>query len=236
MSLHDVSPRWEDELRVALRWCHEVGARPGLLVVPDFHGRHPLEGSPAFVAWLHTLADTGHEVFLHGYRHLARHGDGVGYVLAQRVLSAGEAEFAALDEAEGAPVLDRGLKLFKHLGLPVHGFVPPAWTRRPWLLGALRERGVPYCEDQLFSYRPTDGARRFCPALNYASRTRARRLSSLAYARLGRGWHGLGAPVRVAIHPADLHHPALAEGTRGLLRWSLGRTVDRVQALFRAEG
>ena len=232
VSIHDVSPRWRDEVETALGWCHAVGVKPGLLVVPEFHHRHPLADDGAYCDRLRALASDGHEVFLHGYYHLAPAGEGVGHFVAQRVVSAGEAEFAAYDAVAGEALLDRGLALFRALRLPVHGFVPPAWARRSWLIPALRARGVDYVEDQLFAHRPVRGDRAFRPAINFASRTLGRRVSSVAYARLARAWHRAGLGVRVAIHPADLHHPWLVDETRALLTWARGRTTDTVSSLF----
>ena len=236
VSIHDVSPRWRAEVETALDWCHEVGARPGLLVVPEMHGAWRIDEDPAFLDRVRALARDGHEVFLHGWYHRAPAGRGLRHLFAQRVVSAGEAEFAAYDEREGCAVLDRGLSLFAEVGFAVAGFVPPAWARRAWLLPALRARGVDYVEDQLFAYAPVRRLRRLAPALNYASRTAGRRWSSAAYARAGRGYASLGLPLRVAIHPADLAHPMLARETRALLRWAAGRTTDRVADLFSAGG
>ena len=233
VSIHDVSPRWRDEVETALGWCHDIGVKPGLLVVPDFHHAHPLADDGAYCARLRALAGAGHEVFLHGYYHLSPPGSGLGHLVAQRVVSAGEAEFAAYDQRDGEALLDRGLAVLRAVGLPVHGFVPPAWARRGWLMEALRARGIDYVEDQLFAYRPARRERAFRPAINFASRTWSRRVTSVAYARLARGWPRVGFGVRVAIHPADLHHPWLVDETRALLAWARGDTTDHVSALFR---
>lgn len=233
VSIHDVSPRWKAEVETALGWCHAIGVKPGLLVVPDFHAGHPLREDPAYVAQLKALSDDGHELFLHGYFHRSQPGEGVGHFVAQRVVSAGEAEFASYDRDDGERWLDAGVAMLRELGLPMRGFVPPAWARRSWLLPSLNSRGLDYCEDQLFVYQPSTGKRRLCPALNYASRTRGRRLSSAAYARAGRLYPRVGLGVRIALHPADVHHPMLVDETLALLEWAKGRTTDAVGDLFR---
>ncbi len=232
VSIHDVSPRWRAEVETALGWCHDVGVRPGLLVVPDFHGRAPLTADAAFVDRVRSLAEDGHELFLHGYHHLSAPGSGVGHFVAQKVVSAGEAEFASYAQDEGERFLDAGVAMLRDLSLPMRGFVPPAWARRAWLLPALRARGLDYCEDQLFVYQPSTGRRVFCPALNYASRTRGRRWSSVAYARAGRLYPRAGFGVRIALHPADVHHPLLVRETLSLLAWARGRTTDTVASLI----
>jgi len=233
VSIHDVSPRWAAEVETALGWCHAIGVKPGLLVVPDFHQQGPLRDHPGYASLLKGLSDEGHQIFLHGYFHRSLPGTGAAHFVAQRVVSAGEAEFASYDRDVGEGWLDAGASMLRELGLPMRGFVPPAWARRSWLLPSLRSRGLDYCEDQLFVYQPSTGARRLCPALNYASRTLGRRLSSAAYARVGRLYPRAGVPVRIALHPADVHHPMLVEETRSLLAWAEGRTTDTVDALFR---
>ena len=44
VSIHDVSPAWKDEVEAALAMCHGAGAKPALLVVPNYHARAPLHG------------------------------------------------------------------------------------------------------------------------------------------------------------------------------------------------
>ena len=94
VSIHDVSPASATELEEALAMCEDAGAMAALLVVPSFHGKWPLDRYPAFVDRLRTLQERGHEVHLHGFYHRAD-GDlkGARAFFAQRVASAGEAEF-----------------------------------------------------------------------------------------------------------------------------------------------
>src|SRR4051812_25206302 len=96
VSIHDVSPAFDREIEDALAACAEacsgVGAKPALLVVPNFHGKWPLDRYPAFVDRLRELQAAGHEIILHGFFHAS---DG-GSFFAQKIASAGEAEFADL--------------------------------------------------------------------------------------------------------------------------------------------
>ena len=117
LSLHDVSPAWTEEIELALSYCAEVGAKPALLVVPNFHGEWPIEAHPAFCARMRELQAQGHEVFLHGFFHRSRPkgGDGADgrprglrWHFAQKVVSAGEAEFGDVSKAEAIERLDRG--------------------------------------------------------------------------------------------------------------------------------
>ncbi len=217
MSIHDVSPASAGELEEALVACAEVSAKPALLVVPNFHGKWPLDRYPAFVSRLRELQDEGLELHLHGYFHRAPDEvRGARAFFAQRVASAGEAEFATLERDEAERRLDEGLAMFATLGLRPRGFVAPAWQMPSWLLGSLAARGLPYAEDHLRVYNPITRAARASLVLNFASRTRGRAWSSAAFVRLALPARGV-LPTRIAIHPGDLRHPMLVYEVRRVL-------------------
>ncbi len=243
LSIHDVTPAWEPEIEAALRLAARFGARPALLVVPDHHGAWPLADHPRFCARLRELHAAGHEILLHGYYHQSRPeaprgGDvaagrprGLARFFAQRVVSAGEAEFSDVTRAEAAARLDQGLRALADAGLAPSGFVPPAWSMPRWLLGLLGERGLAYTEDHLFVYDPVRGRSRPSVVLNFASRTPARLWSSVAYCRVGRAGRAL-TPARIALHPGDLRVPLLVRETESLLRWGAGDFVMTTAALI----
>lgn len=242
VSIHDVSPAWADEVDAALAACDAVGIKAGLLVVPDFHGACPLDQHPAYTRTLRARQEAGHELFLHGYYHKAgvgpRRGDGrrsahdLRRVWAQRVVSAGEAEFSDVDEDEALRRLDAGEDMLRRAGLgPLDGFIAPAWSMPPWLFRVLRARGIRYTEDHLHVYDPVANIRRASVVLNYASRTPARLWSSLLYCRVARHARHLW-PARVAIHPADMRHEVLRREIDALLRWAADDTVVPARALL----
>lgn len=241
VSIHDVSPAWEGEVDVALAACKEVGITPGLLVIPDYHGAWPLDQHPRYARRLQALQAAGHEIFLHGYYHLsgvaaratggAAPPRGIRRFWAQRAVSAGEAEFSDVAEAEARRRLDEGEAMLRRAGLEtIDGFVPPAWSMPAWMLGVLRERGYRYTEDRWSVHDPTAGVRRRSAVLNYASRTPARLWSSLLYSRFVRPTRRL-VPARVAIHPADLRHAILRREIAGLLRWAAEDRIVPARAL-----
>nr|WP_276598816.1 polysaccharide deacetylase family protein [Nannocystis sp. SCPEA4] len=246
VSIHDVSPAWEAEVDLALQACAAVGIKPGLLVIPNYHGAWPLDEHPAYAARLRGWQAAGHEIFLHGYYHLADAGPrspsttgnaaprGLRRLWAQKVVSGGEAEFSDVDEAEARRRLDDGEAVLRRAGLQqLDGFIAPAWSMPPWMFALLRERGYRYTEDHLHVYDPKAGARRTSVVLNYASRTPARLWSSLLYCRLARPARRLW-PARVAIHPADMRHAVLRREIDGLLRWAVGDAVVPARALVEA--
>lgn len=229
VSLHDVAPPFADETEAALRLCAEHGLKPALLVVPDHHERAPLAESPAFCDRLRELADQGHEIYLHGYTHRAspraEQASRARHFFRQKVVSAGEAEFASIDAREGTERLARGLELLREtLALPVHGFVAPAWSFQPWLLPMLAQHGVAYTEDHLYVYDPETGRKRASLVLNFASRSRSRIATTSLYCRAARPLATV-LPARIALHPGDMRVALLRHEARSLLAWGARRTV-----------
>ncbi len=243
LSIHDVSPAWSQEVEDALAACHAVGGRPALLVVPDFHGQWPLPRYPEFCKRLRALQQDGHEVYLHGYYHLAgpgggegeaRRGDGRALGLrrfyAQRVVSGGEAEFSDVSRAEAERRLEEGEKVLAEAGLRIDGFIAPAWSMPRWLMPLLAARGYRYTEDHMRVYDPAGRRRRASLVLNFASRTPARLWSSVALCRAAGPTRGL-VPTRVAIHPGDMRHPVLRREVTRILTWA---SKDRLTSHGRA--
>lgn len=233
VSIHDVSPAWAPQVDAALSLCEAAGIRPALLVVPDFHGRAPLLDAPAFCARLRELQARGHEVYLHGLYHRSgdrfdarTNGGRLRWLFAQRVVSGGEAEMSDVSPEEGRRRLAEGERVLRDAGLRIDGFVAPAWSMPPWLLPALAERGYRFTEDHLRVYDPTTGRARASLVLNWASRSPARMLSTVAWCRAA--WHARGlAPARIAIHPGDMTMLILRREVQRLLSWTRGDVVAR---------
>jgi uncharacterized protein len=240
VSLHDVSPVWAPEIELALEMARAVGAKPALLVVPDFHGEAKLAAHPAFCSRLRELQSEGHEVYLHGFTHAAArerpaNGRALGWFIAQRVVSHGEAEFRDVTPDEAAARLERGERELASAGLTVDGFVPPAWSMPRWLMPILAERGYRFTEDHTHVYDPLAGTSRPSVVLNFASRTPSRLLASVAYCRLARPLASL-LPARLAIHPADMRFALLRRETRSLLAWAAEDLVGEGLSLLKSRG
>lgn len=219
VTIHDVSPAWREEVELALEACAAAGCKPGLLVVPDFHGEAPLLEDAAYCARLRALQAAGHEIFLHGFYHRAEGGS----FFRQRIVSAGEAEFAAVDQGEAVRRLGAGEDVLREAGLTIDGFVAPAWSMPRWFHGVLGARGYRYTEDHLRVYDPAGKRSRASVVFNFASRTPARLLSSVAFCRVARPAARV-LPGRVAIHPADMRFALLRSETRDLLAWAKERS------------
>ena len=233
VSIHDVSPAWADEVEAAIALCASVDVRPALLVVPDFHGRAPLLEDARFCARLRELQAAGHEVYLHGFFHRsgehydpARTPSRLGWLFAQRVASGGEAEMSDVSTEEGRDRVERGERVLRSAGLRIDGFVAPAWSMPRWLLPLLGQRGYRFTEDHLRVYDPAAGRARASVVLNWATRSPARLVSTLAWCRIAKYARPL-APARIAIHPADMRYRVVRGEIERLLRWASGDVVPR---------
>lgn len=233
VSIHDVSPVWANEVEDALALCHEVGIRPALLAVPNFHNRAPLEQDLGFCSRLRELQADGHEVFLHGFFHSSsasfdpsRGSTRLGWFFAQRIASGGEAEMSDVSEAQGRERVEAGERSLRQAGLRIDGYVAPAWSMPRWLLPLLGARGYRFCEDHLRVYDPAGGRSRASVVLNWASRSPLRLLSTVVWCRAARHARAL-IPARIAIHPGDMRYVLLRRELRRLLVWARGDVVAR---------
>ena len=228
-SIHDVGPLFESEVdQLFDRMIRPLGsARMAMLVVPNHWGQAPLSAAPAFQRRLRGWAEAGVEMFVHGWFHKAttRHSGFAAWKGAH--MTAGEGEFLGLDAETAAQRIADGRALIEDIiGRPAAGFVAPAWLYGKGAHTALAVSGLPIAEDHLRVWHPASGkvlARG--PVVTWATRSRARRASSLAFAALAR--HAL-TPLqvaRIAVHPGDVHSaPVLNSIDRTLAALSLGRT------------
>lgn len=224
VSIHDVTPALAPEAFHLWELCAAHGVVPALFVVPNWHGQWPLERYPGFVSWLRDRAAEGAEIVLHGERH---DESGLSRSRRDRLRAWGhtvrEGEFLTLEAAAARARIDRGVALLRSLGLPPIGFVPPGWLAREEGHAAVADAGLGFSEDdRAIRFYPA-GGRLASPAVRWSARSSARAWGSVAVAR-GR-WitQRASAYPRLAFHPQDLRHPAVARDLpRALERW-LGR-------------
>jgi predicted deacetylase len=248
VSIHDVSPAWQDEVELALEAAHAHGVKPALLVVPDFHGRASLADHPEYCERLRELQSSGHEIYLHGYYHQARTwsqrrseesaaSSDTGavarakHLFAQKVDSGGEAEFSDVAPDEARRRLDEGERMLRDAGLAIQGFVAPAWSMPAWVHALLADRGYSFTEDHTRVYDLSKKRSRASVGLKYASRTPGRVLSRVAWCRIARPARRV-RPARIAIHPADMKYALLRGEIESLLAWGEGDFVETGAALL----
>lgn len=218
-SIHDVSPRFESEVdRLVDLLGRHVGSRLAMLVVPNHWGEAPLVAGSAFAARLRDWADSGVEMFLHGFTHRdeARH-DGADRLRA-RYMTAGEGEFLGLTKADACARIEEGRRLIEDVtGRAIAGFIAPAWLYGEGAHEALRDAAVPIAEDHFRVWSPATGRQLARgPVITWASRTRPRLASSLAAAAVLR--RAPIAVLRIGVHPPDVHHPSLVSSIEKTIR------------------
>lgn len=208
VSIHDVGPRFAPEIdQLADRLAHSLGGFSfAMLVVPNHWHENPLRADSAFAGKLREWSANGVEMFVHGWFHRdeAMHSDLSRF--KARHLTAGEGEFLGLSATEAARRMADGNALLEDIiGRPTSGFVAPAWLYGPGALEALTTSGFAIAEDHLRVWSPRTGATLARgPVITWASRSRMRTASSLAFAAFARTALKPLKDVRIAVHPGDL--------------------------------
>lgn len=235
-SIHDVSPRFESEVDRLLDLLRpHVGNRLAMLVVPNHWGEAPLVAGSPFASRLRGWANAGIEMFLHGFYHRdeARHEYAADRLRA-RLMTAGEGEFLGLSHAEAVQRIEHGRATIEGItGRAVAGFVAPAWLYGEEARQALRDCAMQLAEDHMRVWSPASGATLARgPAITWASRSRARLLSSLlAAATLRRSPQRV---LRVGVHPPDCRHDAIVRSISATLAFATsGRRTGSYSELIR---
>lgn len=220
IAIHDVAPATWPACERLLGLVDALGEPPAtLLVVPDWHRRGTIDADPAFRRAIDARVARGDELALHGLVHLdeAPPPHRASDRLLRRVLTAGEGEFAALDEATAFARIEAGLQHFAQCGWSTQGFVAPAWLLGDGARAALARTPL--------RWTSTHGALEDCrrrwriaaPALSASARSAWRRRASRSWLSLAqRIWHATPL-LRVALHPADAAHAGLLEAWRRVL-------------------
>lgn len=219
VTIHDVAPPLMPKVERLWEICARRNVVPGLLVVPDWHGAWPIERDARCVNWVRARAAGGAEVFLHGERH-DEVGSSRGLRDTLRALGRTnrEGEFLTLGYVAARARIDRGLARLRALGVEPIGFVPPAWLARPDTHRAVRDAGLAVSEDDGAIYAFRAGRTIASPVVRWSSRGALRAYGSLLQAKLRWVLQQGHSVVRIALHPADLDHPATAA--------SVERTLD----------
>ena len=212
VSVHDVSPLTWASCEKILQSLRSLGVCEGsLLIIPNHHGKAPIQENGEFKDWVSDLVRQGYEPVLHGYFHARnpKPTDAGITKFTTQFYTAGEGEFFDLARQEAINRLRLGIDDLSFLDRKLNGFVAPAWLLGYEAEAAVRKVG--------FSYITTVGAVKvFEGVQNYSSRslvwsTRApwRRMVSLAWNQ------GLVSRLRekpllrIGIHPADCEIPAV---------------------------
>lgn len=233
VSIHDVAPATWPACQRLLRAIHEVADVPlTLLVVPCYHGSDLTD--PGYEATLAGLLAQGHELALHGYRHLDSGPAAAGWRerWLRGVYTRGEGEFSALGAAQSQLLLALGLEWFGRRGWPVDGFVPPAWLLGSGAWLALRKAPFSYTTTWTHFHLLSPRRRIWSPSLVYAARNRSGRQLSPRLAVAQAACMGAAGLVRLGLHPADAAHPALLRHAQHLVAALLASRVPMTKSAF----
>ena len=218
VSLHDVCPRTRDDCALILAELDRLGIRRrSLLVIPAEPGA---ELDAACARWLRHLAARGDELVQHGLYHRRQTGEPplpAGRALVDSLLARGAGEFLGLDYEQAFDRLHDGRRRLAALGIEAAGFVAPAWLYSPEAAAAVAAAGFRYLTTHLRLRDLHRGRDTWSFGIS-------NRPGPLRDDLIGRGVNELfvaahrPAPLlRIAIHPADLHHGRPLEHTLRLL-------------------
>jgi len=233
VSIHDVAPATWPACQRLLNAIHEVADIPlTLLVVPCYHGHD--RPDPGCEAMLAALLARGHELALHGYRHLDSGPPASDWRKRwlRGVYTRNEGEFSALSAAQSRILLALGLEWFGRRGWPVEGFVPPAWLLGSGAWQALREAPFSYTTTWTHFHLLSPARRIWSPSLVYTARNRSGRQLSPRVAVAQAACMGAAGLVRLGLHPADAAHPALLRHAQHLLGALLASRAPMTKSAF----
>lgn len=206
ISLHDVAPATWPACQRLLQMLDGLGVSPvTLLVVPDYHSSGTVAQAPEFRRAIEQRLKVGDEIALHGYFHWDDSQPPRQPVewFKRRVLTAAEAEFAALDLRLARARLQAGLDMLQALGWPVHGFVAPAWQLGAAARAALTELPFVYTTTRTDIWRLPQWQAFRSPSLVYSVRSCARRRLSLHWNDFLARRLSDSSLLRVSLHPVD---------------------------------
>ena len=221
IGLHDVSPATWPECERLLDLVRSFGADVPvtLLVVPDLHRRAPIDASPGWRDAVDRELARGGEIALHGLWHVDDGGRSptLRASLARRFLTAGEAEFAALDAPAARTRIERGLEMLRRCGWQPAGFVPPAWQISEAAESVLADFGFRYTTTLRAITALPRGTPLAAPCLGFSSRSGLRRALSLRWNARQLERLRAAPALRIALHPIDAHYAQTIDGWRRFL-------------------
>jgi predicted deacetylase len=184
LSVHDVSPHYEDEVVQICDQLDSLGIHNYSLLLTPFFGMkrsNSFEKNELFAEYLVSL---GMEMSMHGYSHQTKSGKG--------------AEFYRMTQEQVASRIKLGITLMKQgLGVSPVGFVPPMWKGPQTLAKVSADNGLSYCVigDTIHNLKANT---RQSTTFHLVSQGQESFSQTDAFLELE-----LGGPVQIAIHPLD---------------------------------
>lgn len=217
ISIHDVAPSTRAECEQLVAAAERIEARTSLLVVPGSWRYPAATEDPRFGPWLAGLERRGHEVVAHGWEHRAVPDDdgtvGLARRTADRLFTRGCAEFGALGTAEAARRIDLALDTLHGLGFAPSGFIAPGWSMSPAAAAAVRAAGVAYTTTRLAIVDHVADRSLPVPAVCHRPGSPLTALGARMLVAIVERRAAQRRPVRLALHPADVHDDRLTAAT-----------------------
>jgi predicted deacetylase len=238
VTLHDVAPPFEAVIRAQLAALGELGVdRCVLKVVPNWHGRYPIDESPTLAACLREAASAGSEIVLHGFEHGALgplRGSLINRVRG-RVFAPGVAEFLTLDPAKAFRAISDGLSLVERAGLPrPAGFCAPGWLMSGETRDVLRDAGMRYVLTMFSIDDLAAGKRVYIPAIGTMGAGGAHELGiQILDGIVGATWARGAETVKVYLHPqGGMESPHMQRALRAAASLARHRSVTTCARLL----
>lgn len=221
VSIHDVAPATREECAHLLSLVERHGARASLLVVPGRWRRSVIADDLDFVGWLRRAEAAGHEVVAHGWEHRSVDDPTarphLGRRAAERMLTRGCAEFAALGHDEAMRRAALSLAAFRTLGFAPTGFVAPGWSLSPAASESLRSVGFGYTTTRTAVIDYHEPKTIAVPAVCHRPGSTLSMLAARMVVAVVEMRCRDRRSIRVALHPDDVHDERLDRATRRAL-------------------
>ncbi|MFW9912755.1 MAG: DUF2334 domain-containing protein [Candidatus Thorarchaeota archaeon] len=184
LSLHDVSPAFEDDVVATYDILIDLGISNFTLLVTPMYAlkkSNSLENNPLFSEFLASLEL---EISLHGYSHFTKSGS--------------MDEFQKMDRNRVLPRMKSGKAMISdHIGKKPIGFVPPLWKAPQRVAGAAQDAGMRYCAIGNSIHRFSDSSVLTTADLLVSQGTKSTSFTNQLLEL------ELGGSVQLGVHPRD---------------------------------
>lgn len=230
VSLHDVAP---GSFAASRKWMELFDSQKiavSMLVIPGSWSGTSLSEDVLFQNWLKDVVKNKHEIVLHGYSHQAKIKLPFRPLktLSGAVLARGCEEFWTLSQDEAQVRLKSGLAVLGQLGFKPSGFIAPGWLASKETVNALRLMSFGYTNSHFLVRDLARDKKFFAPVVCQRTGATSSRLVLRLTHILANVLGFLRLPIRIAVHPDDLHDPIIRAGIIRIVDRALARGYESV--------
>lgn len=131
ISIDDVTPENIKNVIYIISELEKIGiTKLNLAVVPNNEEKEDISRSSHVIRLVRQQKQLRSDIIMHGYSHTMHKPSGWGpkHVLFGKIIGRGQAEFLNLNKEGSELLLDKGLEIFRKIGVEPDGFIPPAWA------------------------------------------------------------------------------------------------------------